>query len=170
MSSLVMYLRSWFEYVDAFPSSIAFRESNYVYPATLTAHIVGMSFMAGLVIMMDLRLLGVANMRTPLSQVQKRLFPWQMAGMALSFGTGLLLFYGQPLRFYANVFFWIKAVMMVLAGLNAWVFHEISYRSVDEWDTAAATPAGAKLAGALSLALWGAVVVAGRLIAYNWFT
>ncbi|MBI2150939.1 MAG: hypothetical protein HYU27_10105, partial [Acidobacteria bacterium] len=84
--------------------------------------------------------------------------------------TGLLLFYGQPLRFYANVFFWIKAVMMVLAGLNAWVFHEISYRSVDEWDTAAATPAGAKLAGALSLALWGAVVVAGRLIAYNWFT
>ena len=166
----MMYVKSWFEYVDAFPSSIAFRESSYVYPATLTAHIVGMSLMAGLVIMMDLRLLGAGNMRTPLSEVQKRLFPWQIVGMALSFSTGLLLFYGQPMRFYPNIFFWIKVVMMALAGLNALIFHEISYRTVAEWDTAPITPAGARLAGALSLALWGAVIVAGRLIAYNWFT
>ena len=165
-----MVLRSWFEWVDAFPSSIAFRESNYVYPATLTAHIVGMSLFAGLVIMMDLRLLGIGNMRTPFSQVQKRLFPWQMAGMALSYSTGLLLFYGQPMRFYANFFFWIKIVMMALAGVNALAFHFITYLSVAAWDSEGVTPFGVKLAGALGLALWVGVVIAGRLIAYNWFT
>jgi hypothetical protein len=164
-----MYVRSWFEWVDAFPTSIAFRESNYVYPATLTAHILGMSVLVGLVIMMDLRLLGVGNMRTPLTQVQKRLFPWQMLGMGISFITGMLLFYGQPMRFYGNLYFWIKAVMMVLAGLNALAFHLITYSSVGAWDSEAVTPFGAKLAGAISLVLWAGVVLSGRLIAYNWF-
>jgi hypothetical protein len=166
----MMYLRSWFEWVDAFPSSIAFRESSYVYPFTLTTHIVGMSIFVGLVIMMDLRLAGIGNTRTPLTQVQKRLFPWQMLGMVLSFSTGALLFYGQPMRFYSNIFFWIKVVMMILAAVNALAFHQLTYRSVAAWDSDTATPYGARLAGALSLALWAAVVISGRLIAYNWFT
>jgi hypothetical protein len=118
---------------------------------------------------MDLRLAGLGNTKTPFSQIQRRLFPWQMAGMAVSATTGLLLFYGQPMRFYGNVFFWLKAVMMVLAALNALVFHYTTYGTVDQWDNTAATPYGARLAGVLSLALWAGVVMSGRLIAYNWF-
>jgi hypothetical protein len=162
-------LRNLFEWVEAFPSSIAFRESVYVYPATLTAHVVGMCVFAGLVIMMDLRLLGIGNTRAPLSQVQRRLFPWQMVGMTLSALTGLVLVYGQPMRFYSNIFFWLKTVMMVLAGANALAFHWGAYRSIASWDTASRTPFGAKVAGALSLALWAGVIMSGRLIAYNWF-
>jgi hypothetical protein len=163
------FIRSWFEWVDAFPTSVAFRESQYVYPFTLTAHVVGMCVMAGLVIMMDLRLLGAGNMRTPLSQVQRRLFPWQMFGMGLSALTGLLLVYGQPMRFYPNVFFWVKAVMMAMAGVNALAFHWGTYRDVAEFDTTPVTPLGARLAGGVSLALWACIIVSGRLIAYNWF-
>ncbi len=170
MTEIMMYIRSWFEWVDAFPSSEAFRGSNYVYPATLTAHVVGMSILAGLVVMMDLRLLGIGNTRTPLTQVQKRLFPWQMVGMVMSYSTGLLLFYGNPMRFYGNILFWTKVVMMLMAGLNAWVFHRIAYQSVGAWDSDLPTPAAAKLAGALSIVLWGSVILAGRLIAYNWFS
>src|SRR4051812_7097734 len=130
-------LRSLFEYVNEFPSSIGIRESIYFYPALLTAHIIGMCVFAGLIIMMDLRLLGVGNSRTPLSQIQKRLFPWQMGGMALSAATGLLLVYAQPMRFYPNIFFWIKTVMMALAGVNALAFHLSTYRSVAAWDAGA---------------------------------
>jgi hypothetical protein len=129
-----------------------------------------MSIFVGLVIMMDLRLVGIGNTKTPLTQVQKRLFPWQMVGMFLTYSTGLLLFYGQPMRFYPNVFFWVKVVMMGLAGLNALAFHELTYRSVGGWDMDAPTPFGAKLAGLVSLALWAGVIIAGRLIAYNWFS
>jgi hypothetical protein len=84
--------------------------------------------------------------------------------------SGVLLFFAIPLRTYHNVFFRLKAVLLLLAALNAWVFHNGGmYRRLGEWDTAAATPRAAKLAGAASLALWVAIIFSGRMIAYNWF-
>ena len=163
-------IRSWFEWLDAFPSSIAIRESVYGYPYLLTAHAISMALFAGLIVMMDLRLLGVAYKRTPLSQVQRQLFPWQMATMVLSALTGALLFYGQPLRYYGKVFFWVKMVLMVGAGINALAFHYGTYKSIASWDESPNVPLGARLAGAFSIVLWAGVVVFGRITAYNWMT
>jgi hypothetical protein len=163
-------IRSWFEWLDAFPSSIAIRESVYGYPYLLTAHALSMALFAGLIVMMDLRLLGVAYKRTPLSQVQRQLFPWQMATMVLSAITGALLFYGQPLRYYGKVFFWVKMVMMLGAGINALAFHYGTYKSIATWDESLRPPLGARLAGAFSIFLWAGVVVFGRITAYNWMT
>ena len=169
MQTELTLFRSWFEWLDAFPSSIAFRESYIVYPCFLTAHVIAVCLFAGLVMMMDLRLLGIGNLRTPLTQVQKRLFPWQMATMVISLLTGLMLFYGQPMRFYGNIFFWVKMVMIALTGVNAMAFHQLSYRNVNAWDSGGTLPLGSRLSGALSLVLWAGVIVSGRLIAYNWF-
>lgn len=163
-------LRSWFEWVNEFPSSVALRESFYGYPILLTSHVVTMCLFAGLIIMMDLRLVGIAYRETPVSQVQRRLFLWQMLGMALSSITGLLLFYGQPMRFYGKVFFWVKMTSMGLAGVNALAFHFGTYRSVSSWDSDPVGPFGARLAGALSIALWAGVIVFGRLVAYDYLT
>lgn len=162
-------LRTLFEWVDTFQSSIAIRESLYVFPYLLVAHVVGMCLFVGTVAMMDLRLAGWGNTSSPLSQVQQRLFPWQVLGIILSGTTGLILLYQNPLRYYVNIFFWLKMVMMALAAINAMIFHRTAYRSVAAWDTTADTPMGAKIAGAASLLLWAAVIVSGRLIAYNWF-
>jgi hypothetical protein len=162
-------LRSLFEWVDTFPSSIMLRESVVWYPTLLTVHVIGMCLFAGLVIMMDLRLLGVGNLRTPFSQVQRRLFLGQAAGMVISATTGAILVYSQPMRYYSNVFFWVKVFMMVLAGVNAMAFHYSTYHSVARWDEQSRTPMGAKMAAVFSLALWAFVIMSGRLIAYNWF-
>ena len=81
--------------------------------------------------------------------------------------TGLLLFYSQPMRFYGNSYFWFKNVLMFLAGVNALAFHLTTYHSVAAWDSDAVTPFTARLAGAMSLALWAGVVVTGRMIAYS---
>jgi hypothetical protein len=160
---------SWFEWVDAFPSSVAIREwINY--PYLLTAHALTMALFAGLIVMMDLRLVGLAYRNTPLTEVQKQLFPWQMVTMVLSGITGLVLFYGQPLRYYGKVFFWLKMALMLFAGVNAVVFHFRTYRSVALWDSSPIAPLGARLAGAFSLTLWAGVVVFGRITAYNWLT
>jgi hypothetical protein len=84
--------------------------------------------------------------------------------------SGVLLFFAIPLRTYHNVFFRLKAVLLVAAALNAWVFHTGGmYRRLAEWDTAAVTPRAAKLVGAFSLALWVAIIFSGRMIAYTWF-
>ena len=156
--------------MDALPSSIALRESLDLYSWILTSHVVCMCAFAGLVLMMDLRLLGIGNTRTPFSQVHRSLFPWQVVFMTCSTITGLLLVYTEPLRFYGNFLFWIKVVLMVMASINALAFHRGTYLAVAKWDMDVMPPPGARLAGAIGLTLWAAVVVAGRLIAYNWFT
>jgi hypothetical protein len=111
---------------------------------------------------------GLAFRRTPLTQVQKQLFPWQMATMAVTAVTGLALLYSKPLLYYGKIFFWIKMALMVFAGVNALVFHWTTYRSVAAWDSSMVPPRGARLAGAFSLALWAGVVIFGRITAYNW--
>jgi hypothetical protein len=165
-----MSIHALFQWVDALPSSIALRESAYGYAGVLTAHLVGMCVFAGLVLMMDLRLVGWGNLRTPISQLQRRLFPWQMVGMALSTVTGLLLVYSQPFRYYGKVFFWAKMVLMAVAGVNAIAFHLTTYRTVADWDTARVGPLSARLAGFASIVLWASAAVLGRLTAYNWLT
>jgi len=168
MSEFMMPVRNVFEYVANLQQSIDLRESQYVWSLFEVAHVITMCLFAGLIIMMDLRLLAIGNMQTPFSQLQKRLFPWQMLGMTLSAITGLVLVFGDPMRFYANIFFWMKMLLMMIAALNAWAFHYISYFDVDTWDNKV-PPYGAKLAGALGLGLWAFVIVSGRLIPYNWF-
>jgi hypothetical protein len=162
-----VFLRSLFETVHEFPSAVAIRESLN-YPYYLTFHTIAIIFFAGLILMMDLRLVGLAFRDTPVSQIQKRLFPWQMFTMVLSTISGLVLLYGQPMRYYGKPFFWIKMALMIFAGVNAIVFHQTTYRSVPDWDTSAEAPTGVRLAGAFSIALWAGVIVFGRITAYNW--
>lgn len=164
-----MSLRSWFEVVDAFPSSIALRESLYAFPVLLTIHVVSLVMFAGLVVMMDLRLVGLAYRGTRFSEIQSRLFPWQMVGMVVTTLTGLLLFYMQPMRYYGKVYYWLKLALIVLAGVNAMLFHFTTYRSVAEWDTTG-PPFKAKVAGVLSLGMWACIVAFGRFAAYDWLT
>jgi hypothetical protein len=169
LSDLLAPLRALAEYVDMMPSSIAFRESIYVSPYTTVSHVVSICFFAGLILVMDLRLMGWAFMNTPFSHLQRRLFPLQMLGMGLAAVTGIVLTFGDPLRFYANIFFWTKMLMIALTGINAMAFEYITQDTVPEWDTSPIMPYGAKLAGGVSLFLWSAVIVSGRLIPYNWF-
>ena len=162
-----MSLRSWFEWLEALPSSVALRESLYGYPILLTAHVVSMCLFAGLIVFWDMRLVGLTLKRLPVSTVPPRYFPWALAGFAISSITGLLLFYSAPLRFYDNFFFWVKNLLMVLAGVNALIFHLTTYHSVATWDSDPVTPSGARVAGLVSLALWASVILTGRMIAYN---
>ncbi|HIN49958.1 MAG: hypothetical protein MK486_10710 [Gemmatimonadetes bacterium] len=162
-----MSLRTLFEWVDAFPSSIAMRESIFAFPVLLTVHVVSLVMFAGLVMMMDLRLLGAAYRGTPFSEVQARLFPWQMVGMVVTSIAGLLLFYSQPMRYFGKLLYWIKMGLIVLAGVNAMLFHFTTYRSIAKWDTTS-PPLGAKVAGVLSLAMWACIVAFGRLTAYDY--
>jgi len=157
------------EWLQGLPWTTAIRESAWGYPIIETAHVASIVFFAGLVIVMDLRLVGVAFTQAPLTQIQRRLFPWQMAGFVPSMLTGLLLCCIDPLRYYGNVFFWVKLGLLAVAGINALAFHLTTYRTVVRWDEDPRAPGMVRLAGAVSLLLWSAVIVSGRLIASNWF-
>jgi hypothetical protein len=81
----------------------------------------------------------------------------------------VLLFYAIPVRSYQSIFFRFKIVMLILAGINIWVFHSGIYRRVSDWDRDPVAPRPARVAATLSLVLWAAIVLSGRMIAYNWF-
>ncbi|SVA43084.1 uncharacterized protein METZ01_LOCUS95938 [marine metagenome] len=158
-----------FEWLGNTPWSIALLESLWVYPIVETTHVLTLCLFLGLIATLDLRLVGLTLRRVPVSEVAGRLLPWALGGFALMAVSGLLLFYSHPVRAYENIFFRIKIVMLVLAGLNAFVFHTTVYRRVTDWDRAPIAPLRARVAGYLSLVLWCGVVVGGRMQAYNWF-
>ena len=123
----------------------------------------------GLTVMLDLRLLGVTLVRAPASEVTARLVPWTIVGFAVMVVTGSLLFFAIPVKTYLNIFFRIKVALLVLAGANVAVFQRTIWRRKDQWDSDPLPPFRARLAGGVSLALWAGIVIAGRMIAYNWF-
>ena len=164
-----MPLRAVFEWVGTTPWSVAIHESLWLYPIIESIHVLGICLFFGMVMLLDVRLLGITLRTVPVTDLTTRLLPWTFAGFVPMTITGLLLVYQDPLRAYDNYFFQAKCVMLVLAGLNALAFHTGIYKRVADWDRDPVAPFRARFAGAFSLLLWAGVIIAGRLIAYNWF-
>ena len=164
-----MSLLPFCEWLASTRGSIALHESLYMYPLVESAHVLTLCLFVGMAVMLDLRLLGFTLRRVPVSDVLSRLGPWMAVGFATMVVTGLLLFYAIPVRSYQNIFFRLKMITLVLAGLNAWVFQMTVRRRLATWDRDASPPRAARMAGAVSLLLWAVIIVSGRMIAYNWF-
>jgi hypothetical protein len=145
------------------------RESLYGFPILVGLHILGLIASVGVVLWFDLRLLGLALPAVPASHVYRRLMPWAAGGFALMAVTGGLLFVGYASTAYVNVFFRIKFGAMLLAGVNALVYHRVTERTRDRWDAAPQLPAGARAAGLVSLLVWTIVIVSGRMMAYTMY-
>jgi hypothetical protein len=164
-----MSLLGFCQWLGNTSGSIALHESIWAYPIVESVHVLTLCLFLGLTIMLDLRLLGMTMTRTPVSDVNTRLLPWTIAGFAIMVVTGALLFYAIPVKTYLNIFFRLKVAFLLLAGVNVAVFQRTIARSMHQWDADPVPPFRARLAGGISLALWAGIVVAGRMIAYNWF-
>ena len=149
--------------------SVALHESQYAYSIIESIHVWTLAVFFGSILMVDLRLVGLTMRKVPVSEVASRLLPWTVAGFVVMVITGSLLFSAIPLRSYQNIFFRTKMILLVLAGLNVWLFHSGIYKRIGEWDFLAIPPKAARIAGGISLALWACIVISGRMIAYNWF-
>ena len=149
--------------------SVALHESLWAYPLVESVHVWCLALFVGFAVLLDLRLLGLALPQVPASEVTRRLLPWMIAGFSILVLTGLLLFFAIPVRTYQSLFFRTKLTLLLLGGVNVFVFHSGVWRRVAEWDRDPLPPRGARLAGGFSLVLWFCIIFAGRMIAYNWF-
>ena len=147
--------------------STAIRESIYLFPFIEGTHLLGCGVSAGTIAISDLRLLGWNMNKHPASRVMWALLPITIAGFVIMMLTGGLLYWAEPIKAWSSLWFKLKLVFMVLAGLNALIFHTTIYRSMDKWDVDLNPPLGAKLAGIFSLVLWALVIWSGRTTAYN---
>ena len=156
------------EWLEATPIGLLVRESLWGFPIVVAIHILGLTLSVGLLVWFDLRLLG-ASMRGHLaSAMYRRLAPWMFTGFALMMVSGLMLFTAFATAAYENVYFRIKVAAMVLAAINALVYHRMTERRIAEWD-AGSPPTGARLAGLVSMCVWLVVIVSGRMMSYTMF-
>lgn len=83
-----------------------------------------------------------------IDDVRLRRFRW--IGLSILLFTGALLFWSEPMRLYYSQFFRVKMALLIVIGVGALL------------------PARhARVAMALSLALWAGVILASRGIAYR---
>jgi hypothetical protein len=155
------------QWLENTPLSLGIRQSALGFSALVAIHTLGIILTAGTIWLVDLRLLGFGLRREPVSNVLQQILPWTWAGFVLMLTTGALLFCAEAVMVYGSVAFRIKIVLIMLAGLNALVFHKTVYRAASTWELSSVTPPRARLAGLLSLTFWIGVVGAGRAIAYE---
>ena len=127
--------------------STGLHESRYAYDLIESVHVWTLCLFFGLTVMFDLRLLGWVMREVSVSEVARRLLPWTTAGFVIMVISGALLFSAIPVRSYQSIFFRAKMLMLLLAGVNVWIFHSGIYRRVEKWDLASVPPRAAELRG-----------------------
>lgn len=162
-------MRDFFLWMNETPWSVALRESFYVWPILEASHVMTLMLFVGTIIMVDLRLLGLAFRNVPVSELDRKILPLTIIGFALLVVTGLALFYAKPMVYYHSVFFRVKIVLIFAALVNILVFHFRVQRDQHKWDNDAKPPRSARVSAVLSLTAWILVVIVGRLIAYDWY-
>jgi hypothetical protein len=165
-----MSLMNLFTWLEGTSVGVFVRESLWGFPSLVGIHILGLAVSAGMVVWFDLRLLGVSMRGSPVSVVYRQVMPWAFGGFLVMFVTGTLLLTGAATAAYGNTYFRIKASALLLAGLNALVYHSITERQIARWDNTARPPLAARMAGILSVVLWATVILAGRMMSYTLYS
>ena len=143
------------------------RENDLLFPLIESVHVVSICLVVGSILVIDLRLLGLASLNRPVGRVTNAILPLTWSAFAVAAASGLLLFISNATKYLENGYFLAKVLLICAAGLNMVVFHGISAKDLRRWENEAALPLPARLAGGLSILLWVAVVACGRWIGFT---
>jgi hypothetical protein len=143
---------------------ISFVDSTqaYAYPVILSLHMVALAFLGGMVVVTDLRLLGLGMRSYTVSEIVNGLRVLKRFGFALAAACGVLLLSFGAAQYSWNRWFRIKITLLALVAISYLIFRRSVYNNAAELDRAAKIPGRAKLAAGLSLLLWTGVACAGR--------
>src|SRR6202034_4979 len=144
----------------------AMRGSAYVYPIVLSLHMVGIALFGGMILMTDLRLLGVTMRQRSIADVVNQLRVPKRWGLLLTVTCGFLMFGSKAEEYYYNAFFRTKLILLALVVVQELVFYRSVYANPAALDQAPTVPGNAKLAAAISLLLWISPACCGRAIGY----
>ena len=138
------------------------RDSQYGMPIVQSVHLVGLTLLLAVVLVLNLRLAGVALKDSSLDWLAQQLRPWMIGGLAVVVLSGVLIFVGTPAKYLASNPFRVKMAVLGLAML----FQQAMLRRFAAPDSAPCSRAVRLVAAAVSLTLWFTVGWAGRAIAF----
>lgn len=160
-----MSLESLFHIVQQSRLPTAVRESELMYPFIMIMHLASIAFFGGMILVTDLRLLGLTLRSVPAAELIRQLRYWKWAGFTLMVTCGILLASSRADDYYPNPYFRIKMSLLALVAVHAIVFRRSVYRNPN-LDLSPTMPRAARAAACLSLLLWLGILSAGRWIAY----
>ena len=152
--------------LESIPFLSDFSESVLAYPIVLSIHLTCIALFGGMILVTDLRLLGLTFKSLTITEVVTSLRPWKRVGGTIMIAMGLLLAACEAGKYAPNPFFWAKMIVLGLIGMHALIFRPIVYNQTQELDRSSVIPTKAKIAAILSLVLWTTMFTMGRLIAY----
>jgi hypothetical protein len=130
--------------------------SRWLYGLVSVVHYSAVFFCVGTVVLLDLRILGIANRNQALSVFAGQLRSWTWMGFGAVAVSGGLLFAVEAGDFAAVTPFRLKMLVIVLAVVSALA---IEWR-LPKWDRAPAMPVTARAVALISILLWlGAILV-----------
>jgi hypothetical protein len=154
-------------WLEATSISVFIQESSWAFPAIETVHVIALALVIGTIAIVDLRLLGLASRQRPVTELCHEILPWTWGAFVCVATAGVLMFVSQPTAYYVNTAFRIKLLLLIFAGANMLVFQLFTYRDVSSWDRDKQIPLAGKIAGAISLTCWVAIVFLGRWIGFT---
>jgi len=161
---LLAFISVWQWLEDGY-LAVAIRQSAWLYPALEIIHIVGIVLLVGPAFMFDLRLLGFAK-KLSVAALADHLLPWSRRALILVIPSGFFLFITNAITLAFDEVFWLKMVLLVMAGLNALVFHRFTFRTFSSQRENMRSTNGARAAALASILLWLSIITCGRLLAY----
>jgi putative copper export protein len=139
-------------------ASETLRAADWIIATLQTVHILAIAMLLSSVLLIGLRVLRAAAPGAPsLPDTARRFAGWIWSGLGLLALTGATLMIAEPKRTLPNATFQLKMLLLVLAALVTLTLLARLRRA----------PAGLRPLALAALALWCAVAVAGRFIAYT---
>lgn len=160
-----MFLLSFAQWIQDTGFFTYVRSSTFFYPIVLSLHMCGIAMFGGMILLSDLRMLGVAMTQHKVSDFLGQLRTPKRYGLLLMVTMGALLAGSKAEEYYYNAFFRVKVALLIGVALHALVFRGL-YADTTAWDLGRTIPAQAKVAAAISLLLWTGLVITGRGIGY----
>jgi hypothetical protein len=138
------------------------RGQPWMWPTCETLHFIGLSLLLGVVLVVDLRMLGV--MKNVSFVTLHRLLPWAILGFGLNLTTGMAFFVAAPEQYTTNVSFQVKIALVLIAGANALYF--TSFDQAWEMGPGDDAPFTAKFAAMSAVLLWIGVMYCGSMLPF----
>jgi hypothetical protein len=156
-------LLPFFTWCESTALGSTIRASKWLFPVIESVHLLGLAVLGGLLLLVDMRLLGLGLRRQPAAQLAKDAEPWLIGSIVVMLLSGVALFLSESVKCYYSQPFWVKITAIPLAIVFTFSVRRKVALSID----VDARPLKSKLTALVSLLLWFTVAAGGRWIGFS---
>ena len=154
-----MELLGVFEWCEASWLGQFVRTSIWMFPVIEASHLLGLASLGGAVLMVDLRMLGLALRDQPVAALAHGAQRWLRWSIGYMLASGFLLFMSEAVKCYHNPAFWVKILTLPFAIAFTLLVRQPAAMRATEGATVRT-----RAVALASIALWLTVAAGGRWI------